>query len=369
VRAFLATALALAAACWGGASGANAQQPALLHAEAILVGAADPVPLAALGLGDGGLAGRRPDGLRWTATGCMTRGGVQVSCQPVGVKLEFPSGCEVLLAADGVLHLRSGESAGPFPFGVELQLADGTAVRVLLAQAQKDRLREVAVVDGETMAFPWQRGLRAKTIGSVRPWGGVRLACCGDGGDVYRLIALGPVLTCERVLAAKSRAGLLPERRLVVLTAPLLASLAHMPRQHTSGEEAMLAAMRAVRAVTQLGHEILPDGLLLRRVDGAGLRWALPRDFDLGLALDGPLAPRLMLFAGRTERAMVEWTLAGNPAAFLANPFDAQPGAARWHGNGTRLPRVVPEWQCRAELHEYGRVLGLLRHLLDGPER
>jgi hypothetical protein len=57
---------------------------------------------------------------------------------------------------------------------------------------------------------------------------------------------------------------------------------------------------------------------------------------------------------------MVEWTLRGDGAAFLANPRDDQVGK-RWHGNGTRLGRVVTDLQANEELFERPYALQVIK--------
>lgn len=336
-----------------------------LHPDVVLADDRDPVPLRSFGLGAGGIdEAAAPDRLRWTDDGCATSGGIVVQCAAAGVKLTFPSGRELLLAPDGVLHLRSGETAGPFPFGVELRLGDGSRVRARLAQAQAERLRDVFVVDGDRQAQPWRRGRPAREVDDVQPWAGVRLCCCGDGGDVYRAVALGPLVVLERQLVAKDREAKAPPERLVVLTAPLLLSLSAMPRQHTAPEPALRKVVTAVNATAERGSTIFPAGATLQRVEHDRLRWALRAGYELQLALDGPNAPRLCLYAGRAGRPMVEWTLLDFPAAFLANPQGDQPGAPRWHGNGTRLQPIATDLQARIELLEAGHALDVVKRLL-----
>lgn len=336
-----------------------------LHADVVLADDQDPVPLRAFGLGVGGLdEARAPDRLHWSDDGCTTAGGIVVTCLAAGVKLAFPSGRELLLAPDGVLHLRSGETAGPYPFGVELRLGDGSKVRVRLAQSQSERLRDVFVVDGDRVAQPWKRGRAVRELEDPQPWAGVRLCCCGDGGDVYRAVALGPLVVLERQLVAADRAAQAPEQRLCVLTAPLLQSLNLLPRQHTSPEAALRSAVTAVAATAQRGRTIFPTGAALQRAEHDQLRWVLRGGYELELALEGQNAPRLGLFAGRSLRPMVEWTLQGFPAAFLTNPNTEQPGAGRWHGNGTRLAPIAADLQARAELFEPGLALQVVKRLL-----
>jgi hypothetical protein len=177
------------------------------------------------------------------------------------------------------------------------------------------------------------------------------VSCCGDGGDLYRTIALGSLLVLDRVLVPQSREEVAPKERLVVLTQPLLESLTRMPRQHREPDAPVRQAVAAVTAVADKGGIIFPAGAALRRVEREQLRWRLEAGFELQLDLDGPMAPRLQLFTGRAPVAMVEWTLRGDGAAFLANPREDQVGK-RWHGNGTRLGRVVTDLQANDELFE-----------------
>lgn len=332
--------------------------------EVVLAADADPVPLRAFGLGSGGLDEQsRPGALRWAEAGCTTPGGIGVQCRPAGVKLEFPSGRELLVAPDGFVHVRGGGAAGPFAAGLELRLGDGSAVRVLLSQAQRRRLRSVVVVHGDRALQPWRRGRPAREIARVGFWGGLRLCCCGDGGDLYRAVAIGPLITLDRVLVPDGREDRTPPERLVVLTRPMLRALAQVPRHHRTPDPALRAAVTAVSATAQHGGRIFPAGASLRRAERDDLRWALRAGYELQLALDGPRAPRLSLYAGRSARPMVEWALAMNSAVFLNNPGADQPGAPRWRGNGVAMPVVAPELQARSVLFEHGYALGVLRRL------
>ncbi|MCA8951473.1 MAG: hypothetical protein KDE27_18340 [Planctomycetes bacterium] len=343
--------------------------PVAAPAEIVLAAELDPVPLSAFGLGPGGVepaaAGRRPAALCWTETGCTTPGGVQIECLGAGVKLTFPSERELLIAPDGFLHLRGGGVAGPFAAGLELRLGDGAAVRVQLSQAQRHRLRSVEVAHGDRAIELWRRGRRVQQHARVGFWGGVRLCCCGDGGDLYRAIALGPLITLERVLVPGGRESATPATRLVVLTRPMLAALAELPRQHRTPDPDLRAAIAAVGLVADRADMILPPGAELQRAEPDQLRWVLRGGYELELALEGDRAPRLSLFAGQSLRPMVEWAIAGNPAAFLNNPHASDPGASRWRGNGVPLVFTVPEFQVRDALFEQPRALGAIRALVE----
>ncbi|MBL9079746.1 MAG: hypothetical protein JNL08_19750 [Planctomycetes bacterium] len=338
------------------------QTPPGVPSEVVLAAAEDPVPLAEYGLGDGGFPPGPRAALRWSPDGCTTAGGARIEVQRVGVKLTFPSGRELLVAPDGFVHLRSGESAGPFPLGLELRLGDGSLVRIALSPTARERLRDVRVQDGDRLLQPWRRGEAATWIERPGAWAGLRFSCCGDGGDLYRAIALGPLLVLDRTLVAADRAAAAPRERLVLFTAPLRQSLALLPRQNQKPDPLVRRAVTAVAAISDRSDAIFPAGAALARAEQDSLRWLLRGGFELELALEGPLAPRLMLFAGRSVRPMVEWSLTGSGAVYLGNPTDGG-SDRRWHGNGVPMPRVAADLQPREALFERGEALRVLERL------
>ena len=342
--------------------------PRPLHAEVVLAADGSKGLASAADLGSGGVSGGVPSELSWSEDGCVTPGGVRVQVRSVGVKLGFPSGKELLVAADGHLHLRSGEVGGPFPGGMELRLGDGALVRISLAQSNNQRVRDVVVIAEGRALQPWRRGEEATEIPRVGGFAGVHLAVCGEGEDVYRAIALGPLVVLDRLLVAEARAATTPEQRLVVLVSPLLGSLAVMQRQHREPDAAVRRALTSVAAVADRGDQIFPSGASLPRAEQDKLRWLLRGGFELQLDLDGAMAPRLQLFAGETIAPMIEWTLRSDAAAFLANPRDDRP-EQRWHGNGTRLQRVVTDLQAREELFERAHALRVIERLQRGRKR
>jgi len=266
----------------------------------------------------------------------------------------------LLVAPDGALHLRTGEAAGPYRAGLELMLGDGSRVRISLAQSRTDRVRDVLVSDGKRCLQPWRRGRPAKKDAAVRHWSGIRVACCGDGGDLYRPLAIGPLVVLDRVLVPKDRLDDTPSERLVVLTDPIRKSLARMPRQHRETDAPVRRAVAAVAAVADRGDLIFPAGAALRRAEHDRLRWLLGGGFELQLDTEQAAQPRLQLFAGHSPLPMVEWLLSASSAAYLLNPRTDQFGK-RWHGNGTRLRVAVPELQVRDHLSERSHALNVIR--------
>ena len=342
---------------------ARRQPPLPPSAEVVVARGLDAPAFADLGLGDGGIAAVDGRTHFTPADDVCTPGGVRVVCRTAGVKLVFPSGRELLVAPDGFLHLRDGAVGGPFRGGVELWLADGTTVRVTLAQSSAVRLREVTVGDATRRLHAWRRGEPCVAAASPSGWAGPRLCCAGDGGDVYRAIALGPLLVLDRVLIAVDRDEHAPRERLVVLAEPLVDSLRTMQRQHREPDAAVRGAMAAIAVLAAHAADILPAGAALPRVESDRLRWQLGAGFEVEYAIDGPLAPRLELYAPTATQPMVEWTLHADGAAFLANPREDR-ATKRWHGNGTRLPPTAAALQARGELHERAlatAVIGRLR--------
>lgn len=328
--------------------------------EIVLSDAKLRIPVRDFGLGEGGVA-RKHGLLRFDRTdGCVTPGGVHVACRAVGVKLTFPSGREVLLGPDGGLHLRSGESAGPFPSGLELMLGDGARVSVTLAQSRRVRIRDVRVSDSVHSLQPWRLGKAAAKTSKAKPWSGLRLACCGDGDDIYRPLAIGPVLVLDRILVRRDRRDETPSERLVLLSDSIRQSLLRMPRQHRETDAPVRRAVAAIVAVADHGDRIFPRGAALRRAQHDKLRWMLGSGFELQLDLDSASQPYLQLFAGSSPLPMVEWTLGRGTVAYLTNPREDQLGK-RWHGNGTRLVSSLPELQVRDHLQERQYALAVMQ--------
>jgi hypothetical protein len=342
------------------------QPPALpvLHRELVLVGDPASAPWSDFGLGDGGTKPPDPNGMRWaTDAGLVSPGGVRIDCRGAGVKLTFPTGRELLFAGDGWLHLRSEARGGPYPFGAELWLGDGSRLQVRLQPGASPPLRDVALVCDRQAAVPWQRGAPARTATGAGAWASVRLACFGDGGDVFRTIALGPVLVLDRVLVAADREPRVPRQRLAVATTAMQEALLRLPRLHTGTEAALRAAADALRTLAEASAMVLPEGAELPRLESGQLRWGLGGGCELGLDLEAERGPLLQLFAPEATRPLVEWTLADPSAAYLTNPFADTPGALRWHGHGVRLAAVFSQQQARLELHERGLALPVLQRL------
>lgn len=334
-----------------------------LPGQLVLLDGGQHLPLPALGLGDGGVQASDPNGPSWTEDGILSPGGVQIVCRAVGVKLKWPSGRELLFSSDGRLHLRSGEHTDPMPFGAELWLGDGSRLQVRLQPGETPPLRSALLTHANTAAVIWRRGIAVRDTATANPFLGPHLGCLGDGGDVYRIVALGPLVVLDRLLVAEDRMATVPRQRLALFTAPLHEALQRLPRAHTGTEAPLRAAIDALRALAEHAHELLPLSTPLPRVDTAQLRWQIGGRCELGLDLDADRGPTLQWYAPEAGRPMVEWTLTERPTAYLTNPFDDRPTADRWYGNGVRLDAVASALQVRPGTPERGQALQALRDL------
>lgn len=335
-----------------------------LPADLTLVGGTPSVLVPNLGLGSGGVSDKATR-LLWHDTGCRTRGGVHIQCNASGVKLTFPSARELLFAADGYLHLRCGARGGPFLAGAELQLGDGTAVRIVLNPAQTVRVREVTVLDADTQLRPWRDGAAVRETGRAAAWAGPRLVCAGAGDRLYRGIALGPLVTLERVLAPTGDAA--PTQHLALLADPVLQALQRLPRQHRTAEPSVRTLVADLETMLAEATTRWATSQDLPRLSFTEALWRLPDGTTLQFLPDDA-TPRLRLQAPVTHKLMAELRLGISPAVFLADPSPQEHGEIAVRGNGVRIPTGAASLQAKSELLERIPALRVLR-AISSPAR
>jgi hypothetical protein len=315
-------------------------------------------PGSGWGLGDGGVAAADPSraGLPGGRGECTTPGGVSVRCQLEGVKLEFPSGRELLFAPDGYLHLRDGSAAGPFGGGVELRLLDGSTVRIDRNGSRRTPLSEVVVAapGGAAARLWWRRGAVHEPARST--WNGDRLFCLGDGGSLYRALALGPVVTLQRMLAPRGGRQL-PEALLALDVGSALGSLrllADSRARHTEPE-----AIAEVDLVLAESARVWPsDEPPPPRVSTDPLQFLLRSGYDLRFAVEG--ADVRLSMARHQQKPFVEWQLGyGASVRGIVTP-------AQQVGHPVALPDVADELQPRLERNQLVQALQVLAKLRGG---
>ena len=214
---------------------------------------------------------------------------------------------ELLFAPDGFLHLRSGEVTGPFVGGLQLQLLDGTSIVMVRSGSRRAPLQAVQVAHGETAMQIWsETELRCEAL-PLREWSGDRLWCLGDGGVIYRAVALGPLTTIARVLAPESMRAAAPSTRLVLAVEPVLASLGKLMTERPRRVERETTP--ELRAIVEAAATIfVADKQAPPRVSRDEIRYALRRGMELSLAVDGNDL-RMGLCRAAAEKPMITWRL------------------------------------------------------------
>ncbi len=320
-----------------------------------LVLVASGSPDRSYGLGDGGV---RTDGdgvaMRTVAGECRTPGGVHVECQREGTRLTFPSGRELLLAPDGFVHLRDGAVAGPFEGGIELQLLDGACVRFALGESRRAPIAEVVVTAGGEARRLWRRTDRIdEPAGGA--WLGDRVFCLGDGGALYRALALGPVVTLQRVLAPRAAANA-PEARLALQVDGMVHSLRQLidARERTANPDALAEC----QLVLDNAAVVFPtDTTAPPRISTSPLQFLLRAGYDLRFEVVG--GDIRMLMARHEQRPFAEWQLGYGASVRCVEPVMQPIGAPVW------LPIVAPTLQPRLQRLELVRAVQVL-HALAG---
>lgn len=286
----------------------------------------------------------------------VTRGGVVVHCRPEGVKVAFPGGRELLFGPDGHLHLRDGAVVGPFGGGVALMIADGAEVRIERGGSRRAPIEQVVVVQDGAARRAWQR--RDEELQPVRitSWVGDRLFCLGDGGTLYRALAVGPLVTMRRVLEPRQKRAqdAMPELLLLLMVEPLVQSLHQLQAAQSRAElqHHPLLTELCEHVDAAFGGKGQPQ-----RVGSSPLRYVLPSGVVLQLQVRGAeIAMGLRREA--TEASFVEWHLAYGASARAI--------ATTAHNQVSRIVHLPPppnELAVRIERQNLPAALAVVREL------
>jgi hypothetical protein len=321
------------------------------QAPVVLVsGSGANVPLAQLGLGDGGVgeesrAGRAP--LVAQPGDVLTPGGIRLRARAEGVKLDFPSGAEVLVTPSLRLCLRSGEQTLPALGRLDLSFADGTRLELEGDGGGRRPLRRATLVQGALRHVFWP-ARQAATVEAGHARAAARTPAylvLGDGRCVYRAVPLGPVLGLRAIL--HPRDGVEHPRSRVVVAGDVLASSlrrlpAHVPREPVQFPQAPEAAQR----LAGLAGELFAKGRIERPVHAKGpLVLPLPHEWQLRAArglTSGFLT--LGLYRADSTVPVVEWTVSPTRSELhLVRPFGGEHGGPRYFLRGIDLGDLLRE--------------------------
>ena len=281
---------------------------------------------------------------------CTTPGGVVVQCRREGVKLTFPNGRELLYAPDGHMHLRDGSEAGPFHQGVELRLSDGATVAIDRSGSRRSPIECVEVTAADESVCLYRRGnpTMEKARGAFRV---PPVFCLGDGGALYRVIALGPLVTFARVLASADQRQSMPEHRLCVLEGALVDSMS------------MLAASRARQrhpeSVAEIELILAEEGRVFRsdmpmppRTGSSPLQYLLHAGYDLTMVEE--LGMVRMQLARHESRPFLEWRL-GYMTHICGMSATTEDGSGQ-----ERVDAPLPDLQANLLYHEIDAAMAVV---------
>lgn len=331
------------------ASAATTSSQQLPDSGLVLVGPQAP-GLDGFRLGDGGVSST-PRELVVTDYGrCTTPGGVVIECRREGVRLGFPSGRAVLCGSDGYLHLRDGAVAGPFAQGVELMLGDGAKVRLDLSGSRRAPIEDVTVQVAGKATRLWLRKKARRDPVQTSRWVGERLLCLGEGDVLYRALALGPVVTLQRVLAPKD--SKLPRQRLAIEVPSLITSLESLSSELHRKE---FAQKQALQVFLDHAPRILRlQGPAPSRIGSDPLTYQLGRYYEIDFV---SMKSSLRLRLRRASQApFVEWQLGYGTSVSAVE-------ASRRIGQAIAVPAVAPEMIVREERNELTQALAVFKAL------
>jgi hypothetical protein len=294
------------------------------------------LPLRALGLGDGGL-GEAVRG-RGGPGELTTPGGVLVRAQIEGVKLDFPSGRELLVAPNAAIWLRGGEHTDPCLNGLELWLADGARVRIERESSPREPLRSVEVITEHGTVELWRAQRRMVRANSMSRPALEAFLVLGEGDVLYRALPLGPLLVLERVLCPVVERGEYPAQRAIVCADPLAESLRALPEHVPAHRVQFPQAIEAAANLAELAPRLFPRGMRARPPGPSGaMVFGLPYDFRLTIAAPPQGPARIGLTRGDADVPIVEWLVGPRTTLQLVRPGGGIHGGARYFLDGLDL--------------------------------
>ncbi|MEZ5964131.1 MAG: hypothetical protein R3F56_09825 [Planctomycetota bacterium] len=312
--------------------------------------ASGALPMAAFGLGDGGLsdAGAR---LALAPGDVLSPGGIRVRARAEGVKLDFPSGAELLVTPSLRLCLRDGAQSLPVLGRLVLALADGSLLELEPDGGGRRPLRRATLVHGNVRQVFWPPQQAVLVEAGMRRDGDARTTAArtdaylvlGDGRCVYRAVAFGPLLGLRAVLLPRDEQRL-PPARIVVAGDVLAASLQRLPAHVPPHPVQFPQAPEAAQRLATLANVLFAPGMVERSARARGpLVLALPREWRLRCDLgQDPGFATLGLYRADATVPAVEWTInRARTELRLVRPFGGENGSPRYFLRGLDLTDEV----------------------------
>ena len=292
--------------------------------EATLLGGAvvdGKVEAKAFGVGDGGIGTPVVPREKLLDGQALTRGGVLVRAQAEGVKVDFPSGGEVLIARDGAVHLRDGSKTLPAFWGLTLRLTDGERIVVIPASGGREPLDLVAVGNGEQETVLWRNKAHVREAAFTARDRGVVLWAGGDGSALYEVERRGPLVKLRRVLCAVDKQKTLPREKLVVLADVLAESMLGLPDVVPQKTVDFPQGYENANALALLARGLFPPRPIVRPPGAVGeIVFELEGGYRLQVGSWHEKLMRLTLQAPPDLTPVAEWTIGSRTLLHLCKP-------------------------------------------------
>jgi len=297
------------------------------------------IPLTAFGLGEGGLvAGRR---VPCAAGDVATPGGIRLRARAEGVKVDFPSGAELLVTPSLRVCLRGGEQTLPTLGRLVLAFVDGSRLELEPdANGRRPLRRATLVTDGARVVFwpPQQTAIVEAALREPLPRSDAFLVL-GDGRCLCRAVPFGPLLGLRPVLRPLDDQSV-PEGRLVIAGDLLAASLRRLPGHVPPAPVQFPQAPEAAQRLAELAASLFAAGSIERPARARGpLVLALPQEWRLRVEADaGATLLRLGLLRADAALPAVEWTANRTRTELhLVRPLGGVDGSPRYFLRGLDL--------------------------------
>jgi hypothetical protein len=332
--------------------GTPAQEPAAAAPPLLLVSgqldAAGALPWPALGLGDGGVRASKHGPLAHVLGAGEVRspGGILLRAKPQGIRLDFPSGAQVMITPSLRVCLRGGEQTLPVLGRLVLAFADGSTLEVEGNGDPRQPIRRATLVQKNSRAVFWPAAqgnvIEAGHRAAVRPVANPLLVL-GDGRAIYRAVPLGPLLGLRAILRPRDDARF-PAARFVLAGDVLAASLRRLPAHVPPHPVQFPQAPEAAQRLADMAGVLFARGDIARAAHGKGpLVLALPQEWRLHVEL-GAARGFFTLGLARADATIpaVEWTVTPTRTELhLVRPAGSVNGSPRYFLRGLDLSADV----------------------------
>ncbi len=318
-----------------------------------------------LHLGDGGVGESRVSSQKAEKGRMLTPGGILVRVQRQGVKLDFPSGAELLMTPKGRIHLRDGGASLPaMASGVELVFADDSRLRLYPSVSSAGQFRAELLV-GQRSYTLWDRRQPVVEAGHRKKFRGQTILVLGNGQSLYKPAWVGPILVLERLLCPLANESMGPAHRAVIigeaLAQTLMALRMSIPRKTVEFPQ----APEAVGTLAEIVPKLFPARAIEESVATPGMmQIPLYDDFRLRVTVAKSRTVFIGLYRRSSMVPVVEWSISGRTRLQLVRPGGGEVRGPRYYLKGVELEIAMSDLlETNQNFRDVERARGILEQL------